>query len=356
MATYGVKWSNHPCYKRDPLPDIEPALLNSLDISRYVQEGCLLEKDCFKQELLKTASYEMRFLGTLYDWELKDGKLQRRCREIIEDEDIELSKNSISYLWIKEPLRLPEYIAARFNLRIKEVHKGILLGTGPLVDPGFGGRILIPLHNLTDNDYMLTGGQGIIWVEFTKVSSNPYWKQSQEGIERPSQLVTFPSNKVSDKPDYYLYKSRAIGGVQSAFRGALQKAISATKDASDTTQGIIEKSRKYGAIGLTGIALSIFALLFSAYNIVISAYDISGQVADRVHRQGERIYELEMMVEDLKARLNELDIEERQEAPAANIGESGSPAGEAGLEGDDLLASDRATSSEHGESPAPEVR
>ena len=50
------------------------------------------------------------------------------------------------------------------------MHRGLLLGTGPLVDPGFHGRLLIPLHNLTSDEYTIRGDEGLIWMEFTKTS------------------------------------------------------------------------------------------------------------------------------------------------------------------------------------------
>ena len=161
----------------------------------------------------------------MYDWiGTKDGKLRRRCRVIEDGCDIQLARNSISYLWIREKLLLPEYIAARFNLHIRHVHKGILLGTGPLVDSGFFGRLLIPLHNLTDNDYTIVGGDGIIWVEFTKVSENKFWRS--DGAERPENLKEFPNRKDLGTPIEYIEKSKVTeaGGVQSAFRGALDQA------------------------------------------------------------------------------------------------------------------------------------
>ena len=145
--------------------EIAPALLNSDDIKKYVDIGCLLDKATFDTTLLKPASYEMRFLGKLYDWVIADeGQLKPRCREIVENKPTILHRNSITYLWMSEQLFLPEYIAARFNLHIRHVHKGLLLGTGPLVDSGFSGSLLIPLHNLTNNNYEICGGDGIIWV------------------------------------------------------------------------------------------------------------------------------------------------------------------------------------------------
>ena len=140
MTTYGAEWSEHRYYKQDPLPKIKPALLNSLDIKRYVDKGCLLESDTFDKRRMKPASYEMKLLGTLYRWEEVRGRPKKQCKTISCGDPVELPRNSISYLWLEEPLRLPEYIAARFNLRIREVHKGILLGTGPLIDPGSAAR------------------------------------------------------------------------------------------------------------------------------------------------------------------------------------------------------------------------
>ena len=359
MTTYGAKWSQHRYYKKDPLAEIAPALLNSYDIARYVEKECLLERDSFDLERLKPASYEMRFLGTLYDWKAKDGELERRCRKVVEGKKVEIRRNSISYLWIEERLRLPEYIAARFNLRISDVHKGILLGTGPLIDPGFGGQILIPLHNLTGNDYDLKGGEGIIWVEFTKVSKNDCWLPDQEGSERPPKLVQFPSKKAIDDADTYLEKAGAMPGVQSAFKNALDSAQSAAEAASNRAATIDKRSRSIGVAGLIVIFLALATLVYSGYALVLSAYDISGQIADRVHRQGDRIHDLETMLEEIKAQSDASGVAEELggSGPSGPSVEEVVPPQE-GMEseGDDALVSGRGTLPERRESSAPRVR
>ncbi|MDE0224504.1 MAG: hypothetical protein OXP28_05140 [Gammaproteobacteria bacterium] len=300
MTTYGAEWAKHRFYHEDPLPGIKPALLNSLDIGRYVDRGCLLEKERFDPERLKPASYELRLLGRLYWWEEDEGRLEKRSREIGEGDRVEISRNSISYLWTEEPLRLPEYVGARFNLRIRDVHKGILLGTGPLIDPGFGGRILIPLHNLTDNKYVLKGGDGIIWVEFTKVSPNRYWLAEYEEPERPKGLVPFPKEKSIDDPEIYLCKAGAARGVQSAYKGALD---SARRDADDSRKMVKGIQTRVTAIGIaTGLGV-----LVGIATLVFSAYEISGQVSDRVHSHGERLGNIERRLEAMNMRLNATD-------------------------------------------------
>ena len=303
------EWRNHRYYKFDPFAGkIQPALLNSADIKKYVDKGCLIERDDFDMERLKTASYEMRFLGELHHWSTKkDGTLKPRCRKICCGNAVRLHRNSITYLWMKEKLLLPEYIAARFNLHIRHVHKGILLGTGPLVDPGFFGSLLIPLHNLTNNDYDLVDGEGIIWVEFTKLSEHEFWKSP--GGERPSDLKPFPHGKYIKDAHGYFGKSRIIdkGGVQSAFKGALEKAQGSAKTARKET----ERFRKIYTVG--GIVSVIFAVIalasmvYEVHNLVTQVLKMTDDVRHRVElngdKQSQKIDSVQNNIADLEARI-----------------------------------------------------
>lgn len=312
MAMTHEEWREEPCYKSDPLGDIQPALLNSVDIARYVEEGCLVEKDDFDPEnRLKPASYEMRFLGRLYDWHMTDGRLQRRCREIRRGKKITLCRNSITYLWMKEKLLLPEYIAVRFNLHIRYVHKGILLGTGPLVDPGFFGNLLIPLHNLTCNDYELEGGEGIIWVEFTKVSKNCYW--SNNGMERPRNLKEFPKTKDLDNPDSYFTKSgiTKAGGVQSAFKEVLEEAQSDAKSASKFAIEASEETKRLKnlyswirGVGLVTIIVAAVAAIFGGYTLVNQVVEISTEA----HRQIKIDKETHLKIDTIQKNILDLEV------------------------------------------------
>ena len=162
---------------KDPFPEIAPALLNSADIYDYVRATGMVvpfEPDPEKGKL-KSASYEVDFLGDLH---LVKAASKYEVKKIHVGEKYELPKNSIAFLFLATTFHLPDYIAARFNLRITLVHAGLLLGTGPLIDPGFAGRLLIPLHNLTSENLTIKGGDGLIWVEFTKLSVNERWSGS----------------------------------------------------------------------------------------------------------------------------------------------------------------------------------
>lgn len=349
MTSTHQRWRKNQYYAYDPYSqDIAPALLNSVDIKKYIDIGCLLDKTTFDSELLKPASYEMRFLGKLYDWVITDeGQLKLRCREIVKEKPTILYRNSITYLWMREQLFLPEYIAARFNLHIRHVHKGLLLGTGPLVDSGFSGSLLIPLHNLTNNDYEISGGDGIIWVEFTKLSKSGYWEhQDKTGIDRPENLKAFPNVKDLDNPLTYFLKSglTAQGGVQSAFHGALDKTRNAAetarkgaeeaRDAAQKARGNTERLRwNFTWVGI-GTAILVVAAIAA---IIVQGYSLVSQVVattNEIHRQveadrqqatettqsvTERIESLERRLEDatvdFDALKSQLDLVQREKPP-----------------------------------------
>jgi deoxycytidine triphosphate deaminase len=155
--------------ERDPLPDVDPALLNSSDVIEYIRlTGMVYPFDSSEKaqlDLFKTASYEGPLVGEMH-WIDEDRNHQRVTLDPRSDSkscrSFTLKKNQIAFFSPTVTFRLPLYIAMRFNLHISHVHKGLLLGTGPIVDPGFEGRLLIPLHNLTAHDYDLQAGQGAI--------------------------------------------------------------------------------------------------------------------------------------------------------------------------------------------------
>jgi hypothetical protein len=81
-----------------------------------------------------------------------------------------MEPNSIVYVSSAEKLNLPFYIVARFNLRVKWVYKGILLGTGPQVDPGFKGNLSCPLFNLTDRAVRIKLDEMFATIDFERTS------------------------------------------------------------------------------------------------------------------------------------------------------------------------------------------
>ena len=169
--------------KVDPFPRINESLLNSADVVRYILTTGMV--DPFLPENLTGATYTCDFSGAYTYWD--DEKIQKKGSLINPDDELILPPNSITFLEIEPDFRIPEYMVLRFNLQVRNVYKGLLLGTGPIVDPGFVGKLFIPLHNLTSNEYVIKKNAHLISVEFTKLSSNPKWALS--GDKRLKDIV-----------------------------------------------------------------------------------------------------------------------------------------------------------------------
>jgi deoxycytidine triphosphate deaminase len=245
---------------KDPFPEISQALLNSADIEDYVTKTKMV--DPFDPKKLKSASYEVGFEGTVYYW---DEHGEPVIENLNKEKTFKLPKNSIAFLFTKTKFRLPDYMAIRFNLKITHVHRGILLGTGPLVDPGFEGNLLIPLHNLTTNDYIFMVGEGLIWVEFTKLSENSKWTDCETGHGRVGTYREFPEDKKNKDPKYYFGKASMGKGIRSSIPDAMQATAEEAKKASTAAEAAKKSAKRFTFWGAVGVILAIMGLFVSIY-------------------------------------------------------------------------------------------
>jgi deoxycytidine triphosphate deaminase len=266
----------------DPHPNVPRSLLSSSEIAAYAKSTAMLHP--FYEENLKSASYEIHLQGRVISW---DAKGQRSDKNVNRGQPIVLSPNSITFVQVESKFYLPNYIAIRFNLRITHVHRGLLLGTGPLVDPGFEGRLLIPLHNLTATEYVLDTNVALIWVEFTKTSFN--YNGNETDPNTPRTFKDVPPIKKNMTPDEYLYKANSQNPIRSSIPDVIADAKEMAKDAhessiksanaadisarsAESTQGYVKRLALGGAVGLlvgvTGAVAAMIALYLSAYSLM----------------------------------------------------------------------------------------
>ncbi len=291
----------------DPFPDIPSALLNSADIYDYVRATGMIHP--FQRcRLSKPASYEVSIGRRYIYWDSKGKNVDRFLEE---NEEFVLAPNSIGFIAPDEFFRLPNYIAARFNLRITNVHRGLLLGTGPLVDPGFSGQLLVPLHNLTTNEYRFRRGEQFAWFEFTKLSPNtwdPRYEEMRRKYSLRGEFVPFPEEKldIAQDPRRYLAEA-APEGVRSSIPEAIADSARSAKLASESADSArteaaqssiaSEKARKtLFRIGI-GAALVGFVAVVTLLATVIGLWYNSKQTANQVN---ELVVELGARYIDLK--------------------------------------------------------
>ena len=280
----------------DPFSKIEAALLNSADIADYVSMTGMIYP--FDPERLKSASYEMTIGGEVLCWDEYD---KEEYYVPLVDQEIKLRRNSITFVTVDAKFRLPDYIAMRFNLQIEHVHKGILLGTGPLINPGFCGKLMIPMHNLTNNDYIIKCGAPLIGVEFTKLSYNKSWGLEEINKERKGEFIKNKGKK-SDKT-FHDYISMFIPRgmiVKSSLSGAIDKAERSARKA----ERFIQKITTFSVIALAVLIIGLFALAYQVYDIVSSA---NSNVTSANQKLSDVLRDNEKMKEDYKNLSNRIE-------------------------------------------------
>ena len=224
----------------DPFPEIQPALLNSADVYDYINTiGMIWPYD---DDQLNGVTLSLRVGDIAVYWDDKNEKVKK---DIKTDKEFRLKSNSIAFIQILEELRLPAYIIVRFNLRVTITYRGLLLGTGPIVDPGFVGKINIPVHNLTNNDYVFAHGEPLIEMEFTKISANDKWiKPISDDAKEPKsgeykKWKPRFDNLETDKRDidYYLRRANQGNRIQSSLPPLVKKVDKSVKTVTNHLRG-----------------------------------------------------------------------------------------------------------------------
>jgi deoxycytidine triphosphate deaminase len=239
---------------------IPPGMLSSPQIAYCIDKFKIIENA--DMSCLDSATYHMRIGGETLTWKdgIKEeyilGEKEDRSRNILNK--ITLRPNSLTFVTTIEKFNLPKDIIARFNLKSKLIHQGLLLGTGPIVDPELKAHLLIPLHNFSNNDIELKWGSKIISVEFTK-TMNPDWK-----------LDDF-KYIFNDNWNFDFHKYRARIGEKK-----VESSVSSAFDKYDKSiEGYKSRIRTFNIIGsLTafGTAIGLIVLVFTTWMLLDSTF------------------------------------------------------------------------------------
>lgn len=252
----------------DPFPDVDSALLNTADLLDYIAATGMVHpfnvNAANPSVLLKPASCGIPLVGTAIWWENEPGQAPQLVElDVKPGEKLSLKRNSIVFVTLEPKLRMPDYIAARFNLTIRDIYRGVLVGTGPLVDPGFTGKLSLPLHNLTFNDYELIGGEPIVWMEFTKLSTNKRWANGPEN-ERIGEYVSFPDRKRNRETvhDYVRYASA------NPITSSIPPLVEEARDAAASAEQAAQRQLRWSIFAAVAVVVGVAAVAIAAFTLV----------------------------------------------------------------------------------------
>lgn len=287
------------------------SLLSAEHIRDVVKETGLIAPfytSSHRKARLKKAAYEGRIGSRAFMYDA-DGKLvQIFSREY--DETLKVPQNQIVFVESDLDFRLPEFIALRFNLQIQHVHRGLLLGTGPLVDPGYWGKLCIPLHNLTDQDYFIPKDEGLIWLEFTKTTSSP--NRARNPLGRPPLGGEFWGDitKFLDKA------SKQYGHNQVPIRSALPTMFNQSEKAARKAQKSATQVRDIGFLAGIAAIIGICGLWYSYYSDMNDQFEIVRPKIEgvdsllqdhitRIEKFGQDDLDASVIIPDIKDQLRE---------------------------------------------------
>jgi deoxycytidine triphosphate deaminase len=162
----------------DPFePSPAGAVLLSDQIHFLADKVGLIEP--FDEKYLRPAAYDVR-VGSCYYVDDVPKDLTKESNEI------EIPPNGLVYIKTAEKFNLPYYLVARYSLRVHQVYRGLLIDNGLHIDPGYCGRIWIPVHNFTMQPRILSQGDEFISVEFNRTTPLP---GTVNAIESEEELV-----------------------------------------------------------------------------------------------------------------------------------------------------------------------
>jgi len=197
-------------------------ILTDRMLKEAVAEGGI-KIDPFNDDQVQAATYDLR----VGDEAVTTSSTE--VRNLVEKGFVIFEPGDFGFVVTKEIVELsPEYVA-RFGLRSKFARKGLIGITGPQIDPGYRGRLIIGLSNLTPNPISLAHEEHLVSVEFHKLSrpvERPYSGPYQGVMNlRPEEI-----SLVTEKKGMLLSEMQATLSSLSANVGAIRVDFGALRN------------------------------------------------------------------------------------------------------------------------------
>lgn len=143
----------------DPSPDCMGVLLND-KIEYYVNTHCMI--DPFIKDNLKPAGYRMR-VGEIY--------YHGHDRHILDEgKYLEIKPYDVVIIETAESVRIPRFMIARWNIKVRLAYRGLLWVGAAQVDPGYVGHLACPIYNLSTRTVRLKRDEELALIDFVKTT------------------------------------------------------------------------------------------------------------------------------------------------------------------------------------------
>jgi dCTP deaminase len=160
-------------------------ILNNKQIEEAYRKGDILIKP-FDVGQVQAATYDFRVGAQGATTSSK------KLVDIKSNGFILLQPGDFGIITVMEELTLgPQYVG-RFGLRSKYARKGLIATTGPQIDPGYHGKLILGVTNLTPRPISLPYKDDFVSVEFHRLeepSTKPYIGPYQDKMELGAEEI-----------------------------------------------------------------------------------------------------------------------------------------------------------------------
>ncbi|MHB2241315.1 dCTP deaminase domain-containing protein [Pseudomonas monsensis] len=146
----------------------------------------------FNSSNVRGSSYDLTVGGEYYlGGDGGDKKLPLSVCRLFPGQAFIIPAHGICYILCEEKLILPVDVTAKVCLRMKCIYGGLILPAQPPFDPGYSGKVIIMVHNLSSSEYSIRQGERVATIEFSQVYKPMPKAPNQIGVrDLQSQLTT----------------------------------------------------------------------------------------------------------------------------------------------------------------------
>lgn len=140
-------------------------ILSNQEIIQRSTSGALPLLSPMIIENVRGGSYDLTVGDEIYLG--KDGK--NSVLETIKlkpKQSFEIAAHEICFILTEEQIQLSNDIAAKISLRMTHIYRGLILTSQPPFDPGYTGKAIVMVHNLSSQSIHLKRGERIASIEF----------------------------------------------------------------------------------------------------------------------------------------------------------------------------------------------
>jgi deoxycytidine triphosphate deaminase len=229
----------------DPLAG-QPGILLSDEITLFAERYNLIAP--FRKENLKPAGYEL----TVGDEYFMSGQYMAL------DSHVTIQPFEVAVIKTGERVRLPRFMIARWNIRVRHAYAGLLWVGGPQVDPGYAGYLFCPIYNLSDKPVTLNRGEELALMDFSRTTPfNPAKGKELVRYDFPPKRVTLEEFNIID--------------FQSALFTRAGRKIEEFEESLKTLEGRFIQFTQI-SFAIFAMALTLLAIYSKAGSTALDAY------------------------------------------------------------------------------------